>query len=171
LEAALSVAVQEGGVPVIERAVKNLGESNDGIERGRLLGALGCNLNPELTPTVLSVALSPSLRTNERLAAIFGQARQRETREAAFAWVQQHFDALVALLGGELGAQLTAIAGTFCTQPDVERARRFFAPRVDALTGGPRLLRLNLESSELCAAFSAAHRDSASKYFTSSSGS
>jgi hypothetical protein len=41
---------------------------------------------------------------------------------------------------------------------------------VDALRGGPRLLRLNLESSELCAAFADAQRDSARKWFAQSSG-
>jgi alanyl aminopeptidase len=170
-EAALSVAVQEGGAPVIERVSAALASSNDGMERSRFLGALGSNLNPELTPVVLELALSPNLRTNERLATVLGQIRQRETREAAYTWVERHFDALVALVGDEIGAQLTAVAGAFCTRGDAERARQFFTPRVDALTGGPRLLRLNLESSELCAAFADAHRDSARKWFAAGTGS
>ena len=48
IEVALAVAVQEGGQPVIERARAALVASTDGIERGRLLGALGHNLAPEL---------------------------------------------------------------------------------------------------------------------------
>jgi cytosol alanyl aminopeptidase len=171
IEAALGVAVQEGGAPVVERAIAAVALSNDGIERSRLLAAIGYNLNPELTPTVLAVALSPALRMNERLGPIFAQARLRETREAAFVWVQEHFDALVAQLGRDLGAQLTQVAGVFCSERDAERARQFFTPRVETLNGGPRLLRLNLESSELCAAYSAAHGDSARRYFASSSGS
>src|SRR6185295_4690494 len=103
---ALGVAVQEGGSPVIERAVSALDASSDGIERGRLLGALGNNQNPELTEAVLTLSLSDRLRTNERLTPIVGQLRQRETREAAYAWVEAHFDALVSRLGPELGAQL-----------------------------------------------------------------
>jgi alanyl aminopeptidase len=170
-EAALSVAVQEGGGPVIEQVSTAIANSNDGMERNRLLGALGSNLNPELTPVVLEVALSPNLRTNERLTTVLGQIRQRETREVAYAWVEGHFDALIERVGEEIGAQLTAVAGAFCTPGQAERARTFFAPRVDALTGGPRLLRLNLESSELCAAFAAAQRDSARKWFAQSSGS
>jgi alanyl aminopeptidase len=171
LETALAVAVQEGGAPIIERMIAAVARSNDGIERGRLLGALGYNENPELTPSVLEATLSPTLRTNERLGPIFSQARHRETRDAAFLWVQEHFDALIGRLGGELGAQLTAVAGAFCKQEDADRARQFFLPRVDALTGGPRLLNLNLESSELCAAFATAHSEGARKYFTSASGS
>jgi alanyl aminopeptidase len=170
LEAVLGVAVQEGGAPVIERAIAAVPASNDGIERGRLLGAIGHNLNPALTPTVLSVALSPALRINERLGPIFAQARQPETREAAFAWVQEHFDALVGHLGRDLGAQLTQVAGVFCNDRDAERARQFFTPRVEQLNGGPRLLRLNLESTELCAAFAAAHRESARRYFVGAEG-
>jgi alanyl aminopeptidase len=170
-ETALSVAVQEGGSPVIQQASTAIANSNDGMERNRLLGALGSNLDPELTPAVLEIALSPNLRTNERLTTVLGQIRQRETREAAYAWVERNFDALVERVGEEIGAQLTAVAGAFCTSSGAERARQFFAPRVDELTGGPRLLRLNLESSELCAAFADAQRDSARSWFAQSSGS
>jgi len=170
IEAALSVAVQEGGAAVIQQVSAAIASSNDGIERNRLLGALGSNLNPELTPAVLELALSPNLRTNERLSTLFGQIHQRETREAAFAWVERNFDALVARVGDEIGAQLTGVAGAFCTREAADRARQFFTPRVDSLTGGPRLLRLNLESSELCAAFADAHRESARKWFAAASG-
>jgi hypothetical protein len=156
---------------VIQQVGLAIAGSNDGMERGRLLGALGNNLNPELTPRVLDVALSPDLRTNERLVPVLGQIRQRETREATYAWVERHFDALVERVGSEIGAQLTAVAGAFCTRGDAERARQFFTPRVDALTGGPRLLRLNLESSELCAAFAEAHEASARTWFAATTGS
>jgi cytosol alanyl aminopeptidase len=169
LDAALSVAVQEGGATVIDRVVGALTRSSDGVERGRLLGALGNNQNAELTPTVLALSLSDGLRTNERLATVAGQLRQRETREAAYGWIEAHFDQLVARLGPELGARLTLAAGVFCSQPAAERARAFFTPRVEALAGGPRLLQQNLESSELCAAFRATHQASAQKYFASSS--
>ena len=170
-EAALSVAIQEGGAPVIERAISAISRSNDGIERARLLSALGNNQRPELTPAVLELALSDQLRINERLVPLVGQLRQREAREAAYTWVEEHFDALVGRLGTDLGAQLTQVAGAFCSTRDAARARKFLEPRVDALTGGPRLLRLNLETTELCAAFAAAHRDPAKEYFATGTGS
>jgi alanyl aminopeptidase len=171
VDVAMSVAVQEGGAPVIERAIQTLGTSGDGIERGRLIGAIGNNQNPELTPLVLGVSLTDALRTNERLSAVFGQFRQKETRNVAQAWLEQNFDTLVSRLGGELGAQLSNVVGTFCSKEDAERGRRFFEPRMEKLAGGPRLLRLNLESAELCSAFALAQREGASKYFPPASGS
>ncbi|HTV21498.1 MAG TPA: M1 family aminopeptidase [Polyangiaceae bacterium] len=170
IEAALAVAVQEGGAPIIQQISVAIAGSNDGIERNRLLGALGSNLNPELTPAVLDLALSPTLRTNERMLTVLGQIHQPETREVTYAWVERNFDAIVERVGAEVGAQLTAVAGAFCTRDEAERARKFFEPRVDALTGGPRLLRLNLESSELCAAFADAQREGAQKWFAAASG-
>ena len=168
-DAALSVAVQEGGLPVIERAIAAVGASSDGIERGRLLAALGSNQAPELSTTVLDLALSDGLRNNERLLPVLGQIRQQETRQAAYGWVEAHFDALITRLGPDLGGQLTAVAGAFCTRQDSERARRFFTPRVDALAGGPRTLRSHLETAELCAAFADAHRAEARRFFASGS--
>jgi cytosol alanyl aminopeptidase len=170
-ELAMGVAVQEAGAPVIERALQALGTTNDGIARSRLLGAIGHNQNPELAPMVLNVSLDGTLRTNERLSTVLGQFRQKETREAAYTWLTANFDALVSRLGGELGAQLTFAAGAFCSKEAAARAREFFEPRVEKLAGGPRQLRLNLESAELCAAFVAAHREGASKYFPASGGS
>jgi hypothetical protein len=129
------------------------------------LGALSANLDPELSAFVLDVSLTPELRTNERLGLVNGQVSTQETRERAYAWVEQHFDALASLLGGELGARLTGVVGAFCDLPRAERARAFLAPRVEALTGGPRLLRLNLEAAQACAAFAEAQRASARAYF------
>ena len=166
---ALAVAVQVGGKPVIERVRAALAASNDGMERNRLLSALGSNQNPELSPLVLEVTLADELRTNERLPVVFGQLQEIETRAAAYDWVEQHFDALVARVGSELGAQLTRAAGAFCSTERSERARRFLEPRAEALTGGPRLLRLSLEGSEACAAFAAAQRQGAHDYFLSPS--
>ncbi|MEO8177725.1 MAG: M1 family metallopeptidase [Deltaproteobacteria bacterium] len=167
LELALAVAVQEGGKPVIERVRAALAASNDGLERVRLLSALGSNLNPELSPLVLEVSLADELRTNERLSVLFGQMREIETREVSYRWVEQHFDALVLRLGGELGAQLTRLPGAFCNTESVERVGRFFTPRAPALTGGPRSLRLSLEAIRACAAFAEAERRNAHEYFTS----
>lgn len=167
LELALAVSVQEGGKPVIERVRTALAASNDGLERGRLLSALGSNLTPELSPLVLEASLSDQLRTNERLGILFGQAWQTETLAVSYAWVEQHFDALVARLGGELGAQLVRLTGAFCSADSAERSRQFFTPRVAALTGGPRLLRLGLEANQACTAFAAAERTNAHEYLTS----
>jgi alanyl aminopeptidase len=166
---ALAVAVQAGGKAVIERARAALGTSTDGVERARLLSALGSNQNPELSPLVLEVALADELRTNERLPVVFGQLQELETRQAAYDWIEQHFDVLVARVGNELGAQLTRAAGAFCSAEQSERARRFFEPRAESLTGGPRLLRLSVEGSEACAAYAAAQRQGAREYFSSPS--
>jgi alanyl aminopeptidase len=165
IEVALAVAVQEGGKPVMERARATLVASNDGIERGRLLGALGQNLDPELSPFVLDLSLAPELRTNERLGLVLAQVRNPETRQRAYAWVERSFDALVAQLGPELGARVGAVAGAFCQPQQAERARTFLAPRVEELTGGPRILRLSVEGAQACAAFASAQGPGARAYF------
>jgi alanyl aminopeptidase len=166
---ALAVAVQVAGKPAIERARSALGASNDGVERARLLSALASNQNPELSSLVLEVALADELRTNERLPLVFGQLHENQTREVAYDWVEQHFDALVARVGNELGAQLMRAAGAFCSAERSARAQRFLEPRAESLTGGPRLLRLSVEGSEACAAFAAAQRQGAHEYFSSPS--
>jgi aminopeptidase N len=163
---ALSVAVQNGGSAVFERALAALANTSDGIERGRLLGALGSNLDPALSVRVLELSLSDQLRNNERAAPIFGQVHQPETKDIAYRWVIDHFDALVARLGSENAGVLVQIVGSFCREDVAREARPFYQPRVDKLAGGPRMLEQALESVELCAAFASAQGEAARRYFS-----
>jgi alanyl aminopeptidase len=162
---ALSVAVQNGGSEVLERAIAALSQSNDGIERGRLLAALGSNEDPSLSLRVLELSLGSELRNNERAAPIFGQAHELETRDITYHWVLGHFDALLARLGSENASVLVQVVANFCSDDVAREARQFYTPRAEKLAGGPRMLEQALERVELCAAFAAAQGDGARGYF------
>ncbi len=161
VEVALSVAVQNGGAAIVDRLEAELARSTDGLERMRMLAALGNNEDPTLTPRILGLTLGKSLRNNELAGLTLSQVRQHATREAAYAWISEHFAALVERFGKQHSAPLLSSASSFCEAAGLARARELFTPRAADLPGGPRTLKLALESAEACVAFAALHRPSA----------
>jgi alanyl aminopeptidase len=130
-----------------------------------LLDGLGYNIDPELTPRLLGLVLDPAaLRSNELLDLLFAQTSERETRQVAYRWLLDHFDAVVARLGKDNAGVLPALSRGACSAAEAEQVRSFFAPRVAALMGGPRNLDQSLEQIELCSAFSAQHAMQARAY-------
>jgi alanyl aminopeptidase len=165
IEPALSAALRAGDDALLARAIDKLIHENDGSARSRLLSALSNLDQPARSERVLQLSLDPGLRVNERLSPLYGQMGQRETRAQAYAFLKQHYDALSAALSERGTTHLLGLVGHFCSHTEAEDAKSFFATRVAKLPGGPRELSLALESAELCAALSAAQKESAQHYF------
>ena len=84
-------------------------------------------------------------------AGLFGGARP-ETRDAAYDFVKQNWDALVAKLPTDFGASLPFVAGRYCDNEHRSDVQHFFKDRSTKYAGGPRNLEQVLESISLCAA-------------------
>ena len=161
---ALAAAVIEGDAAFFDSVVARLVESEDSELRGRLLGALGSVRDPALLQRALALGLDQRLRQNERSAILATALRQPATREAAWTWMKQGFDALSPLLPDRYAGFLL-LGLSFCDTAHAEEARAFFAPRVEKINGGPRNLATALENMQLCAARAQAQGDSARSYF------
>ena len=171
-EVALGAAARTGGADVFNALVGELGGATDAQLRQRLLVALAQTRQPALVARALALALDPRLRKNERLVALGGGRgpggrdgllRAPDTRDAAWAWLTAHFDALMPLLSDRHGGQLP-YAIRMCSRREIDQVRAFLAPRVEQLTGGPRNLAQALERAEQCVARVAAQRDSVIAY-------
>jgi alanyl aminopeptidase len=137
--------------------------SDDAQVRERALKALGQVREPALVGRALDLALDPRLRQNERLIALRPLLEAAETRDAAWAWLTAHFDALTPLLPDRFAGRIPGLV-RLCDPRRIEEVRGFFTPRIAQLTGGPRILAQALESAAQCAARVAAQRDSVLGY-------
>jgi len=162
-ELALAAAMRTGGADVFDALVAELARSDDAQLRQRALVALASARDPALVARALDLALDPRLHKNERLVALKPLLGALATRDAAWSWLTEHFDALAALLPDRYGGQIPSMI-SMCEPQRIERVRAFFAPRIDSLTGGPRNLAQALEAAEQCAARAAAQRDSVLRY-------
>lgn len=165
VESALMVAVQDGGAPVFDKALEQLFASDDGMVRGRLLNAISSTKDPKLATRALELMLDARLRVNESLTPLSYQAGMVETREAAFAWLSEHLDALIARVSEHRGSRMITVFQGMCSDERAAALEQLFQARVDKLPGAPRELQLALESIRSCAAVRAAQASSAVAYF------
>jgi alanyl aminopeptidase len=106
------------------------------------------------------------VRTNEIRAPLSVQVSKPETREAAWAWIEQSFVPLTARLPDDGAGSMPWYASTFCSEEKAAEVEAFFAPRIDSLPGGPRNLAGALEAIRLCASLRTAQAASAEAFFT-----
>jgi aminopeptidase N len=161
----VSVAVQAGGAPVFDEALRHLIPSEAGILRSKLLWALGSTPEPMLAARARELTLDGRLRVNEALMPLERQRENEATREAAWEWLKANFDAVVARIGRLRAGTTPELASRFCTRAQARDVETFFAPRINQLTGGPRNLALVLERIELTAARIEAQAESARSFF------
>ncbi|HMI90908.1 MAG TPA: ERAP1-like C-terminal domain-containing protein, partial [Polyangiales bacterium] len=148
---AVQVAVQQGDDAVFDGVLKRFGETQDPIERERLLGALA-SVTDARSARALALTLDPILRSNEVMVPLRRQTSDQRTREAAFQYLEQNIDAIVQRLSPERSGGLPWLAAGFCSQAGADRVRALFASRIEKLQGGPRSLASVLEGVALCTA-------------------
>lgn len=164
---ALATAMQEGDAALFDEALAALARTDDEVARGALLFGLGSAHAPELAARARELALDPRVRINEIWGLLDAQLRQPETREAAWQWLEQRLDALIARMTPRRSGGLPWMATSFCDRAHADRASALFGPRVAQLDGGPRNLAGALEAVNLCTARKKAQMDSLRELFVS----
>lgn len=167
---ALVVAVQDGDAAFFEALLALLPRIEDALVRDHLVGALAAGTSEELAARSRSLVLATGLRENEVPSILWRQGRQRETREATWAFVRDRYEEVAAQLARGYRAALPRIGSAFCDPARRAEIDAFFRPRVGALLGGPRNLALTLEGIDLCVARKNAQAASARAYFERAGG-
>jgi alanyl aminopeptidase len=163
---ALAVVGEEADRPTWDALHALLGKTLDEAVRRRLLRALSIAADPALSAAGRDLTLDPALRDSEVLVPLFAQLGRSETRDAAWAWLKEHYDAILARMPRHhAGAALVGASGVFCDDDHARDVEAFFGPKVDGIDGGPRALSLALETVRLCAARRKAQEPSARDFF------
>jgi len=153
---ALTLAVQDGGEDVFAAMQQRLSETQDAVERRRILRALGASLDAGAAERARDLSLDDSLRTNEVSVIPFAQMRHRELREGTWRWLRDQFPQIVERVGIYNASWLPDATQYFCDDVRADEVEQFFAPRIDEIEGGPRALASAIESIRLCAALARA---------------
>jgi cytosol alanyl aminopeptidase len=128
-------------------------KTTDDLARRRLLFGLGSARGATTSARARDFALDPALHTTEVLTPIAIQMHGEETREAAWRWVEEHYDAFIARVSQHHGRpQVFALPDGFCDEAHLAEVERFLSPRAPSIDGAPRVLASTLEHIRLCAA-------------------
>ncbi|UCH29236.1 MAG: M1 family metallopeptidase [Myxococcales bacterium] len=163
---ALATAVQEGDEAFFDHLVGVLASSTDATDRNRILVALGHAESPTLAKRALELSLDPMLRRNEISRVLGTQFRNPRTRQSAWEWLKENFEALTSRTGLVQAGSAPWYATSLCTREAAEEVQAFFERKMATLAGGPRNLASAVERISLCAARAEAQRDSIDRAFT-----
>ena len=136
----------------------------DRRDRNQLLGAMGSFTDKKIVMENFQIALSEQFDPRESLTLVYGAASDPRTRQAAYEFVKEHNDTIVARMPRDFGVQLAGVGGGFCDREHRADLEAFFKDRAARAPGGPRTLAQTLERMDLCIAMRAAHQSSVTSF-------
>jgi alanyl aminopeptidase len=148
----LVVASRNGDQKLFDRLHADARKATDRVERERLLGAMGNFTDPKLAAQALAIILTDEFEAREAVGLLQGVMRDRRTRELAYQFVKDHFDAISNKLPQMYRPFLAFSFVALCDDARKPEIEAFFKPRIEKLDGGPRVLAQALEVLSLCAA-------------------
>jgi alanyl aminopeptidase len=149
---AVALAVQNGGDEVFGALQERLAETQDAVERGRILRAMGASLDPGNAERARALALDDALRMNEVSVIPFAQVKYHELRDGTWRWMREQFPRIVERVGIVNAGWLPQAAAAFCEDARANEVEQFFSTRIEEIEGGPRSLASALETIRLCSA-------------------
>ena len=160
----LSTAARHGDRRLFDQVRAAARQEKDDNIRGTLLACLGEFPDPEITKVALPIVLTDEFDSRESLNILFGATVSPKTRDLAYDFVKQNWDAIIAKFPTDTGSFLPFIAGGYCDEQHRQDAKNFFDGRSTKYTGGPRNLAQLLEGIDLCIAYKQAQEPSVTEF-------
>jgi alanyl aminopeptidase len=139
------------------------GETDEDV-RGSLLFAMGSFRDPSIVKIAMPIVLTNEFDPRESLSILSGVAESPATRDMAYGFIKQNWDALMAKLPTDIGAYFPNFASDYCDEEREQDVKRFFDGRSTQYSGGPRVLAQVLETINLCIAYKKAQEPSLTEF-------
>jgi alanyl aminopeptidase len=160
----LTTAARHGDRALFDRMRAAAKQEKDENIRGTLLFSLGLFQDPDIARVALPIVLTDEFDSRESLNILFGVSQSPKTRDLAYDFVKQTWDAMIAKFPTDTGAFLPFVAGGYCDEQHRQDAKSFFDGRSTKYTGGPRNLAQMLEGIDLCIAYKQAQEPSVTEF-------
>uniref|UniRef100_UPI0013D9F902 ERAP1-like C-terminal domain-containing protein n=1 Tax=Sandarakinorhabdus rubra TaxID=2672568 RepID=UPI0013D9F902 len=153
---ALAVAVQDGGVPVIDRLFAALKASSDPLFRAQAAAALGSAEGAAAVTRVQGLAMGEGLISRERTTILGALTFNRGARDATTSYVASNFRTVVESFPGFARAGVIGFFDGYCSSDAIARVEGLIRPNLAILGGGELELAQTMERIGQCAALKAA---------------
>ncbi len=162
----LAIAARFGDRALFDGLARVAKTAQDRVDRDRAIAALGQVQDPALVRAALALVLDPELDARESVRILWGLTRlPAQTAPLAYAFLVEHFDALVARLPRDTAAGFPSVGAALCDEGRRAEIEAFFAPRAARYVGGPRLYAQALESLHLCHTYRVAQEPKVTAFF------
>ena len=164
LNTVLVTAAHHGDRASFDRIRMAAKQEKDERVRETLLFAMGSFRDPQIARVAMPIVLTDEFDSRESLGILVGVSQQAKTRDLAYEFVKQNWDALTAKLPTDTQAFAPYIAAGYCDPQHREDVENFFKDRSTEYTGGPRILKQVLERIDLCVAYKKAQEPSVTEF-------
>ena len=165
LGSVLDSAAAHGDRTLFDRLHEAAKKEADEFGQFTILHALGQFRDPEIEKADMAFLLGDEFDLHLVFFSIAGGGSFAPgARDVALEFVKQNWNALMAKLPTEFGAQLPRIATVYCDEQHRADAEAFFTGRATKYTGGPRNLAQALEKIRICVASKNANQASATEF-------
>ena len=147
-QTALFIASRNGDAALFDRLQKVYETSTNPEIQHAALRMLAEFENPQLAQRSLEYALSDKVRSQDAAIQLASPLRNDATRDQAWKFIQDHWDAVHKLLTPELGSLLVASTGTFCSADARDQVQQFFSTH--KVAAGQRAFKHAIEQINGC---------------------
>jgi aminopeptidase N len=126
-QTALSIAARNGTAEMFDNLQKYFETSTNPELQEGALRLLAQFENPELAKRSLDYALSGKVRSQDAAFQFAISLQIEATRDLAWKYIQEHWDAIHALLTPEMGNILVASTGAFCSEEARDQVQQFLS--------------------------------------------
>jgi aminopeptidase N len=130
--------------------------SEDAAQRTDMALALGYAEREADAAASLELALDPKIRAGELFRIVYQQLYRAPTRDTAWSWFANNFDAIANKLPGFAQAAMVGLPGSFCDAAHRRAVEATLGPAVERTGLGTLELERTLERIDLCIAQDAA---------------
>ena len=151
VDAALSAAARGNDPARFDRVLAAAKAPRDRNEQQRLLAALAAFNDPKLEQRALALTLAHEFDLRDSIEIVKSALRGHETRDVAFAFVQQHLDELLAHMRSDEAAGLLARIAEVACEPDRRKiVADLVTPRAAKFDGAQNAVAQALERADRC---------------------
>lgn len=151
----LGVAASFGDTALFDAYLAEAKHAKDRVDRERLVWALGQFRDPALLKRALGLVIGAEFDPRESVRIVWAALRLPTNVPVVYAFVTEHFDAIVARLPRDYGAGFPQVGAASCDASKTKEIEAFFGPRAKTFVGGPRQLAQALEGLAQCSAYRA----------------
>lgn len=149
--ATLRISALSGDAALFDELLTAARKTPERRERALLLGSLGAFLDPQLNQRALALILSKEFDRRDTLSILQQALSVRETREAAWTFLQQHFEEIVPGMREDERLQLfSAAPAVFCDPAHRQQIESVLTPRAAEHAGAPQALANGLGTARTC---------------------
>jgi aminopeptidase N len=151
-QAALTVAIQDGGKPVLDAVFIALKTNQDQAFRQDAIEAIGRTRDQALIAQILRGAVEEPLSGIESYDLMAALLANPDAQSLAWAWLKKNYSVFAQRIPAFAKAEAPWMARWFCSSDMADDVERFFQ-KSSGYGPSARVLAMSVESVRLCAAF------------------